>query len=277
VGVKGFYSQEEREHYDHLSNDVKTYLKLADKALVITSEGLALQGNLRTDEPKTLILLFLAKAIKYLRCSIINLKLGYYSGASVILRSALETYLYVVLFYDEPKYIADWYRIEAGLDKRQNIRERQKLISASKKALRKMEGANCNIIDSELSDFHKRADKRAHVSLMGLSEEFDLGFFEILPSDLANAQTKEYLETVLENYSRLDTLQGTLTNPNNVYEDKPIFLGIHYEEAFLLDLSLYTFYISHRVLDLVQAIYEIKDESFQRHSRIWHSQVEKGH
>jgi len=265
--VKDYYSLGEREHYKQLSKEVKTYFKRANDALLLTSAGLSMQADLRTNEPNTLIMLLLAKTIKNIRCSIGLLKSGYYSGASTIFRSVLETYLYTVLFYHEPKYLTEWYKIETGLYKGQNIKERQKLLAASKTVLRKMEGSNCNIIDSELSNFHKKANNQAHISLMGLLDEFDLDIQDVLPG--------EDEENALRNYSYLDTLQKMMPNQNEIFEEKLIYLGIRYQEAFLKDMALYTFYISHRLLDLVQEIYKINDKQFLRLFREWHAVVAK--
>ena len=106
-------NDDEVEHYRQIGGEVEQHLALAEAASIITLNGLmSLEEYPRINEVKALVTLLMAKAAKNVRLAVIDLKLGYYTGTSAILRSAFESLTFAFLFNSEPSQVAIWLRNE---------------------------------------------------------------------------------------------------------------------------------------------------------------------
>ncbi len=269
------FDDDEAEHLRNLSEDVLKHLALARNAAIITLNGLmSLEMPIRLNEPEGIILFLMAKCAKTLRFSLIGLKIGYYSGAATLLRSAFESLAHAFLFDADPKQVAIWLRNEFSSRPQYDLDvKRSEQTRDAKKALLHMEN-DPRTIKEATDDFWQGANKYTHATLQGLAKEFGVDISDLVPDELA--QTEEDLDWALERYILLSTygkdmLKSVETNSSDTEPIEIQLLG-KYDEEVLLDLSLFAFYVGHRLLDMTNVL-DIKDMEFQKQYKEWHEAI----
>lgn len=267
---------DETEHLKDVSDEISHNLLLAEKASIIAVNGIMSQKEYpHIHEPEGLASLLLVKSAKNVRFAVKGLKLGYYSGASAVLRSAFEDLAYATLFQSEPSQIAKWFRNEFSNAEYKlliSFREQQK--KDAKRALFSRE-SHPNAIKDGLSEFISRANIRIHPSIGGLSEEFgiDLGYFvdrelaeslSAVDGDLTQALDRYVLKASFDDFLPREKTAGE--ERETVYIELP---G-RYDEATLSDLALFAFYVAHRLLDSTKEYFDIGDKDFFEQYKYWH-------
>jgi len=273
--------QDETGHIKKIDKNISRHLTLAEKAAVITLNGLmSLKRYPRIDEPEGCVSLLMAKSAKNVRFAVKGLKLGYYSGASAVLRSAFEDLAFAVLFTLEPSQVAKWFRNQFSklpFDQLGSFREQQK--KHARKALLSQENSLIMIKDA-LSEYVSKANIHIHPSILGLSEEFriDLEYFineemgEALSEsegNLTEALNRYIIKTSFRDYVPREQPSESKDASELVF----IELTGRYDEEKIGDLALFAFYIAHRLLDLTKIVFEVESKEFFQHYKDWHKAI----
>lgn len=272
-------NDDEANHLKKISVDTSQHLASAENAAVICLNGLmSLKKYPQIGESEAFVSLLMAKSAKNVRYAIKGLKLGYYSGASSVLRSAFEDLAFAILFHSEPSQVAKWFRNEFSkrpFSDLSRLREKQK--KEAKKALFSRENSPLIIRDT-MYEYVNKANIQIHPSIKGLSEEMgiDLEYFisEEMGKALEEAEgdlTMALEMFVLKSYSR-DHMEEALGS-EDIGEKVFVELTGRYDEEKLADLSLFAFYISHRLLDFTKIIFEIDSREFYQHYKEWHKTI----
>ena len=272
---------DETDHIKKISGEIADHLALAENAAVITVNGImSLKEYPHIDEPEGIVSLLLVKLAKNVRFAVKGLKLGYYSGASAVLRSAFEDLAYAVLFHSEPSQIAKWFRNEfskAPFELLISFREQQK--KDAKQALFSRENSPA-IIKDALSEYVNKANMRIHPSITGLSEEFgiDLEYFVNQEMGEALSESGGDITKALDRYVLKTSFRDFIPRERSAGEEVPnelIFIELpgRYDDATLSDLALFAFYVSHRLLDFTKIIFDIESKEFFQHYKDWHKAI----
>ena len=228
-------------------------------------------------------MLLLAKAAKNIRFASIGTKLGYYGGAYAVIRSALEALSYAALFENNAEEInkSFIYEFSERLDDELN-RARNDQLKRAKKALLDLENDRQAIKDG-LSEFLQKANPFIHTNLEGLAEEFGFDVGYLLPDDFQEEFEKAEgdFQRALGRYKLLNKFGTNILksqSEENPPEDEilPIELAGRYDKPIMEHLSLFCFFIAHRILDTTKQIFEIKNEEFIENYKNWHKQVKDG-
>lgn len=271
-------NDDETLHYKQLSREVGQHLALAENAAIITVNGLmSLEDHPHINEPAGLVSLLMVKTAKNIRLGVIGLKLGYYPGASAVLRSALESLLYASLFHSDPSQIAIWLRNEfSGRPKSELDEPRSKQMQYAKKDLLGYENEP-RVIKDAMMNFWRDANKYSHATLEGLAKEFGVDIEYLVPDELAEAEGD--LDQALDRYALLSSFGKNMlreyTTTGEIDKEK-LTLEIvgRYDEDTIFELSSFAFYIAHRLLDITNT-FAIKDKEFNKNYRDWHKAIKQ--
>lgn len=272
-------NEHESEHYEKLGIEIQQQLDLAEDAAFISLHGLTSSEHYpRLDDPKGLAFLFMIKTAKSIRFAVIGLRLGYYTGASSVMRSALEALSFAYLFDSEPQQVAVWLRNElSGRDHEEIEGLRSKQIRNAKKSLLDQE-CKRQIVKDAMVTFCQEANKYTHTTILGLAKEFGVDIGYLLPDELAEAEgdpdmalerfvfTSQFGKNILQ--KRVDG-----TSPDDEIVEIEI-IG-RYDEEALSDLSSFIFYIGHRLLDMTKDAFAIKNKEFHNYYRDWHETINR--
>ncbi len=275
---------DETDHIKMIKEKIVGYLLLAENAAIISINGLTyLDEACYLDEPEGVVNLLMAKSAKNIRFAIKGLKLGYYSGASAILRSAYEDLSFAVLFHKEPSQIAKWLRNEFSDNPKKIQPLRAQQMSDARKAITSEEKESPTIIKA-VSMYIKQANKHIHPSVIGLSEEFGIESDYFISDDMDRTLTefKDNINKALENYVQKTSEKDYKPKKRTLQEKNEgskffIELPIRYDEVLLSDLALFGFYISHRILDYTKSIFgsKINNKDFFSDYQSWHKDKEQ--
>lgn len=271
-------NDDEVEHYKQIGEEAEQRLALAEAASIITLNGLmSLEEYPRINEVKALVTLLMAKAAKNVRLAVIALKLGYYAGASAILRSAFESLTFAFLFNSEPSQVAMWLRNEFSSRPQTDLNNlRNQQIKRSKKALWNL-GNEPPLIRDVIGGFLREANKYTHATLIGLAKEFNIDIEYFVPDELARAEGD--LDSALDRYALLSSfgknilLEQTRTDER---EDELLYIQLagRYDKDTLFELSAVAFYIAHRLLDVTNA-FAIRNKEYDQNYRDWHKAIKE--
>ena len=274
---------DESQHYAQLSQEIMKNIILAENAGIITLNGFsAIKEPIQVNESKGLVLLLLAKAAKNVRLATIGLKLGYYSGASAIIRSALESLLYATLFDSEPKQIEEWFINEFSQKSSAEINGfRDAQIKEAKQSLLDLETGRLAIKDA-MHEFIESANQKIHTSMQGLSEEFGIDVDSLLPDDFRREFEKAGFDfnLAMTRYAFLRRYGNNLTkgqSQDEEYDLTEIQICGKYQEDSIADLALFNFYVAHRILDICKSCFDIEDEEFNKCYKLWHKEIKQIH
>jgi len=272
------FDDDEKEHYQKIEEEIAETLHLAHTASVITLNGLCLLDSpSRTNTAPALVTFLMSKTANSIRYAVKGLKLGYYSSASTVLRSALESLSFAYLFDANPNEVASWLRNEFS------NRPQSELSSLRNDQIQK---AIHSLLDSEnqprviaegLHGFKKGANKSIHATLVGLAKEFNIDIEILLPDEIAEAEGD--LDEALNRYALLSAYgENILTKrikSDNKHRDEDEMVWVQYTNKYtkdeIFDLSIIAFYIAHRLLDLTQS-FSISDHDFHQDYREWHKE-----
>ena len=271
---------DEAAHKRQIAGEIQKVLLLTNRAAILTMNGLISLENVPPfNEPKGLIFLLLAKVAQNIRFATIGLRLGYYTGACAVLRSAFEALTYVALFESNESEVAKWFRNEFS-DKPQS--ERDSLHStqrkAAKEALLNWENSR-PVIKDAMYDFLRTANKRIHSSIRGLAEEFGMDIGNLVPDELDEILLKVEgdIGKALDTYALLSSFGKNIINKQDSDTEEKIAIQIHlfnqYHETTLADLAGFAFYIGHRLLDSASINFSIQDKEFNKGDRDWHRAI----
>lgn len=275
---------DELYHYQMVSPDVGNRLSLAEQAAVITLNGLiSLDKPPRINDIKALETFLLAKSAKDIRFAAIGVKLGYYSSASAVLRSALESLSFTALFSSDESQIANWFRSElSGVTKEKPYKKWKKQTNKARKALlEKEQNHNQLTMENALAELVWDANKSIHSTIHGLAKEFGLDIADFFPDDLQHACEKYNgdIERALNHYVLQakfgKNMSSIPTQSDEPIEEIPIVLSGRYDETVINGLALFTFYIGHRLLDFTNDLFEINDQSFKKDFEKWHKAIKE--
>ncbi|MBI2846739.1 MAG: hypothetical protein HYX82_02540 [Chloroflexi bacterium] len=274
--------EDEVEHNKQVSEEAKYFIDLSKEAAVITLYGLPrVEEELAINEPKALVSLLLAKSAQNIRFACSGLRVGYYTGVSAVLRSALEALAYSSLFNYKPNEIGKWIRNEFTLKREPSkiSQLRSEQLKAAKGSLFDLESSR-HIIKEEVEGFWENVNKRIHATLGGLAQEFNVAAEDLFPDDFQEAWLKsgEDFEKALELYVFLSSFGKdilTRSNSSNRTQDRTVVLqfGCQYNDEMSRDLILFAFYIAHRLLDMTKSDFKISDPDFMKAYKDWHKKL----
>jgi hypothetical protein len=274
---------DEWDHTEKISEEIEQYLDLAENAAIITLNGFgAIQEPVRFNQTKGLILLLPSKAAKNIRFATVGLRLGYYSGSSAVIRSALESLYYAALFDEDRSQVEDWFINEFStkpFSEKAAVQLRQ--ARAAKKAMLSLENDKLTIEDA-MNEFLEKANQTLHTSMRGLAEEFGMDVGELLPDDFETEYEKAGgdFEKAIKRFELLRHWGKNYAKPRGapkVSEITAIQIYGRYYEKTLDDLAMFCFFVAHRVLDMAKVSFNIKNEQFSKDYRAWHKEVRDEH
>jgi len=226
------------------------------------------------------VILLFSKSAKNIRFAVKGLRLGYYSGASAVIRSAFEDLAYAVLFHHKPSQISKWWRNEFSKERIElliSFREQQR--RDAKNALFYQESSP-KIIRDGLADYCNKANMRIHPTIVGLSEEFGINLDYLMSPEMEEAllETEGDLERALNRYVLKTCYRDFISDDKTsgakeTGESLRIEIYGRYDEDTLSGLALFAFYIAHRLLDYTMTIFDIKDKEFLQQYRKWHKDI----
>lgn len=273
----------ETQHYRDISDEIMNYITLAENASLITLNGLSdSKEPIQINETRGLVLLLLAKAAKNIRLAAIGLRLGYYSGVSAIIRSALESLSFATLFDSEPNQIDEWFINEfSQKSKSEKNTFYDNQTKSAKEALLDFENDRLAIKDA-MHEFLEKANQSLHTSMRGLSEEFGVDIESLLPDDFQLEYEKSGFDfnkaiskfACLRRFGK-NIISGQAKDEEN--ELVEISLSCAYNESNITDLALFNFYVAHRVLDSTKLCFDVKDEEFKEQYNLWHKEIKETH
>ena len=263
--------QDEAEHNRQVVGDVKQHLDSASAATALTLNALvSLKDSPRINEAEGLVSLLIAKSSRNVRFAVNGLRLGYYTGASAVLKAAYDAMLYGVLFHSDPGQVAIWFRNELSNRPEGELNTlRCEQRNKAKEALLNLEKAHS--IKDTMHDFVDKANMRIHSNVLGLSEEFGIDMEYLMPNELGQiiSESNEDFDKALDRYVFLSSFGKNLLHEQERAEDTAqkqetleVQLAIQYDKDILSDLSLFSFYIGHRLLEFTVHIFDIQDKEF---------------
>lgn len=277
--------QDEAEHNRQVTGDVKQHLDLASSAAALTLNSLvSLKDSPRINEAEGLVSLLIAKSSRNVRFAINGLRLGYYTGASAVLKAAYDALLYAVLFHSDPGEVAIWFRNELSNRPEGELNTlRCEQRNKAKKALIDLEKAR--LIKDTMHDFVDKANMRIHSSVIGLSEEFGIDMEYLMPSELGQiiSESNEDFDKALDRYAFISSFGKNLLHEQARAEEAAetaekqetleIQLALKYDKDTVSDLSLFAFYIGHRLLEFTIHIFDIQDKEFIDQCANWRKSI----
>ncbi len=263
--------QDEAEHKKQVTGDVKQHLDHASAAAGLALNGLVtLKDPPGINEPQGLVSLLIAKSARNVRFAVNGLRLGYYTGASAVLKAAYDALLYAVLFHSEPGEVAIWFRNELSNRPEGELNTlRCEQRNKAKKALLGLEKSRS--IKDTMHDFVDKANLRIHSNVLGLSEEFGINIEYLMPDELGQiiSESNEDFDKALDRYAFLSSFGKNLIHEQARAEDGEekqetleIQLALKYDQDTVADLSLFSFYIGHRLLEFTIHIFDIQEKEF---------------
>lgn len=273
-------TRDEAEHRAKVTGDVKRRLDLASDAVALTLSALmSLAEPLARNEPRGFVSLLFARCANNIRFAVLGLETGYYTGASAVLGAAYEALLHGVLLESDPGEIAAWFKNEfSNRPENELYSRRQEQKRKARKALLDFENDH-NIGKDAMYDFIEKADKRIHSTIHGLAEEFRVDIEQLMPEELAKQiEAGERIDTALFRYALLSSFGKNLlerepaaSEPTGLTPSTPLYL--RHDEATLSDLSLFAFFIAHRLLDFTRSIFELNNKEFEADYAEWHRSI----
>lgn len=274
---------DESRHVGDMSEEIVSNLDLAETAAIITLNGFcSIKDPVRFNEPKGLILLLLSKAAKNIRLAAVGLRLGYYSGSSAVIRSALESLSYAALFDKYPARVDEWFINEfSSRTPAQKADVLRKQASDAKKALLELETNRLTIKDA-MNEFLEKANQTLHTSMSGLAEEFGMDVGELVPDDFGTEfeNAGGNFVQAMSRYAFLRRFGKSIAKKQGpVDETQPSLIQIYgrYHEPTLSDLALFSFFVAHRILDIAKMCFDFQDEAFNEDYRAWHKEIHQTH
>lgn len=271
---------DEKEHYKKINKEICNRLELTENGSIISLNGLvSLKKWPHTNEPEMVVNLLMIKSAKNVRYAIKGLKMGYYSGANAVLRSAFELLAYAVLINSKPARAIKWLNNELT-----NI-SFAKLMSyyrnETKKAKKEIyaKEKEPQIIKEAIEEYIKKANRCIHPSLVNLSEEFGIGL-EFFTNEESVYNSKGDIPQNLNFNIKKRNDENSKPYENKAvdkYSESMIDIELlgKYNEDILTDLSLFSFYIAHRLLDYTNDFFKIENNEFYSDSKNWHKEIKK--
>ena len=224
---------DEAEHQSLVDDDVISNIAFSSDAAKISMHGLIeMDDRPPINTPKQFVWFLLAKCSQNLRLACHGIELGYYSGTYSLLRSALESLAYAVLFHDDEHEVRIWLRNEFSDNDTEMARIEQ--TGRARAALRSQEQ---RVIKKETYKFQQAANSQIHATLKGIASEFDMEVETLFPDDFEEAFAKagEDFQQALDIYLETDSFQSITANPtysDQVPEDAVwLKIGCRYDQA----------------------------------------------
>lgn len=271
--------EDEDHHRESIPEELLEQLSLAEDAARLTLIGLSdIDETLDLTSPRGLVILLLAKSAKGVRFAALGIQLGYYSGSSAVLRSALETVELAALFDSDPSEVAVWLRNELSTPPPEGIEEYRKSQSrAARNVLVDVDKEdNPKALRKGLYQYHTVASKQIHPTLVGIVEEFGVEIKDLIPPALAEifSTQGEDGNQALELYKLLSKGDpDSLPTPREDERERTLFyLYGRYDEPTISDLTVLAFYIGHQLLELTQSVVSKlgSHQKFRKDLREWH-------
>lgn len=269
--------EDEDHHRASIPEELLEQLSLAEDAARLTLNGLSdIDETLDLTSPRGLVILLLAKSAKGVRFAALGIQLGYYSGSSAVLRSALETVELAALFDSDPSEVAVWLRNELSTPPPEGIEEYRKSQSkAARNALVDKED-NPKALRNGLYQYHTEASKQIHPTLVGIVEEFGVEIKDLIPPALKEIflTRGEDGNQALELYALLSKRDpDSLPELRNDERERTMFyLFGRYDEPTISDSAVLAFFIGQQLLNLTERMVSKLDShrKFRKDFREWH-------
>ena len=272
---------DEAAHLSQLPEALQVRLHLANTAAVAALNILTVSEDYAAlNEPKGLSALLLAKCAHDMRFAVNGLSLGYYSGASAVLRSAFEALANAALLMDEPDQLAAWIRNQLSNRPPGELeRDRQALNHKARAALLRFE-RDRRVVNDATRDFVEAANRHIHASLRGLAQQFGLEAEWLIPSDFDEAliRASDDFEKALGFYVLMSQQPQPLRRNHKHENGQPaetfaVTLINRYDEGVLDSLASFAFYIAHRLLDLTKESFAVGNKEWDQIVKQWHQEM----
>ena len=272
---------DEAAHAELVAGEALRNLDLANNAALLALNGLtSAEDTWQLSEPQGLISLLLAKTAQNIRYAVMGLQVGYYSGASAVLRSAFESLAFASLFQTDPSQVSQWLRNE--FSHRPDVDAlRANQLKAAKRAVFDQED-DMAAIKEGVSEFWRNANEHIHATIRGIAEEFGVDVLDLVPDDFEEAypEAGRDFDMALDTYVLLhgrNIVQKPVAASKAVPDDGiMIYLAVRFDEPTVTNLSVFALYIAHRLLDSTKEGFTISDREFTDGYRAWHREIRAG-
>jgi hypothetical protein len=281
---------DEVDHLEMINSDVDRYLSQAKNAAMIALRGLSsLERPLKLNDTQALEMLLLAKSAKDIRFAVIGLRLGYYSGANAVLRSALDALAFAALFWKEKGEVAKWFRNGLPLAEARSQSDEREATKHCNEQARKArrtlleweEKRDCSAIKEGMDAFVYEANQQIHPTIYGLAVEFGIEIADLCPDGLV--QAFENCDKDIVHALNLYALKSNQSQENHNLrlkrqlnesdEEIDVQLTGRYDEAMISELSVFAFYIAHHILDRTKELFNPKDNNFRDEFKGFHREI----
>lgn len=259
----------EAEHIIQISDEVEDRLIKTETAARIVVDGLELaKYDLR--EVSGVVFLIFGRIAKNLMFATKGLRLGYYSGASGILRSTYEDLATAVYLVSQPSRINEWWNNAfLPIGKRQSAQER---FNSNARFVMFNQETTC-IAKINMETFRDLANHFMHTTIEGIAEEFRIPLQEWVPLDLVDELEKSAsFKEAVEREGNFDYKPFNTSSENDgISANIEILGGCH--QGLSDFLSVTAFFVGHRLLDNVAEFLHSSDDEFDRLNAEWHSDL----
>jgi len=269
---------DESQHMALIPANTQARLLLAKDGALLTLIAVKQAGTRHPrGSPPFFVLRSLVRVANLLRLALIGLELGYYAGATSVMRMAYESLLYAFLFNRYPDKAQSWLRLtfDTHMDREESIAEEQQLRSLAKHTFNEWTG------EKDLGqEIWERASELIHHTAEGLAAESGLEPWQLLSEELAKALKATGGDFDLA--IRLAGLQarfGTLRVDAEPTESTRSSLPWTGESAGLYDeewmdwWSIVLLYLVHRVTDFAYQTFPPQDKGTRNAYEDWHQTV----
>jgi hypothetical protein len=269
---------DESQHMALIPASTQARLLLANEGAKLTLIVVRQAGTRHSHgSPPFFVLRSLVRVANLLRLALIGLELGYYAGATSVMRMAYESLLYAFLFNRYPDKALSWLRLtfDTHMDREESIAEEQQLRSLAKHTFNEWTG------ERDLGQqIWERASELIHHTAEGLAAESGLEPWQLLSEELAKA-----LEATGGDFDlaiRLAGLQARFGTAR--VHAEPVertgsgmpwtgeFGGL-YDEEWLDLWSIVLLYLVHRVTDFTYQTFPPHDKGTKDAYKGWHETV----
>jgi len=273
---------DESRHMALIPEGIRARLLLADDGAKLTLIIVRAAGSRHPHgSPPFFVLRSMVRVANLLRLAYIALELGYYAGATTVIRAAYESLLYAFLFYRYPDKATSWLRLtfDTRMDREESITEEQQLRALAKQAFNEWTG------EKDLGhEIWERTSELIHHTAEGLAAESGLEPSQLLPAELARA-----LEATNGDFDLAIKLAGLQARfgggPAQAEAAGKTRSGLPwagesgglFDEEWLELWSIVLLYLGHRLTDFAYRSFPTTDRDTRNAYEGWHQQVKAGH
>jgi hypothetical protein len=273
---------DESQHMALIPASTQARLLLASDGAKLTLIAVREAGTRHSrGSPPFFVLRSLVRVANLLRLAFIGLELGYYAGATSVMRVAYESLLYAFLFDRYPDKALSWLRLtfDTHMDREESVAEEQRLRSLAKHAFNEWTG------ERDLGhEIWERASELIHHTAEGLAAEAGLEPWQLLSEELARGLEASGGDFDLAirlaglqarfGAARLDAEPAERTRSDLPWTGES---GGLFDGEWLDLWSIVLLYLVHRLTDFAYQAFPSHDKGTKDAYEGWHQTVKTRH